>query len=452
MQLGRTVVRAARAAADGVFTGRHASPDLGFGEDLPVVVGQADVGVQPVGELGAQSQLGDKRLFVAADIFVVHLRDAAIDVAQRGRPVGRVGFGIDIVVLIPFDIGVPVGRITDDHRRYGRPRTADRRVRIFGRRVRVLEVQVGREHVVDLAVGGEVDRVAGEAVVRHITVAVHVTVRETESGFLGTARQCYRNIIVLAVLIERFPVVRISYVAVQRVVDAVRFVILVVLIHFLSLHRREGGTPRAGRITGRGGVGTRNQIAFVTVAVGTHPVFVLERIGVLVDRSPFVRVVHFDADAFTGFTLFGGDHDGAVGSAGTVQRSGGGAFQYRYRFVVVRVQVLQLVAVHGGIGIPEQVSGRLLFVFHHDTVDHVDRGVVLGQRLVTTDRYGRSGGDTTRTAGRNTYPGYFPLKGVGRAYRIRAGQLISLYRGGGITQSTVLFAASQSSYRDRLCL
>ena len=160
---------------------------------------------------------------------------------------------------------------------------------------------------------------AGKAVVRHIAFAVRITVRQTEGGLFGAAGQGDAHVVGPAVLEIGFPVVFVGHVVFQRIVDAVRSIVFVVLVHLLTFHRFEGRPPRETVVAGVRRIDAGHHTAFVTVGRVAHTVLVLKGDRVFVNDAPVVGIVHFDTDTFAGFTALGGDHDGAVGTAGAVQ-------------------------------------------------------------------------------------------------------------------------------------
>ena len=133
MQLGDTVVRTARGILDAVFTvtGRAVQTAVNFLfiEGLPVVVTDADVGVQPVGELGGQTQLGDNRLFVAVIVLVGDTVQHGVRHGEVGSPVPFLSHGVDIVLVVPFQVRVTVDVVRGHVTRY---RTAVPTVVVIG--------------------------------------------------------------------------------------------------------------------------------------------------------------------------------------------------------------------------------------------------------------------------------------------------------------------------------
>ena len=105
----------------------------------------------------------------------------------------------------------------------------------------------------------------------------------------------------------------------------------------------------------------------------------------VIDLVETDRLGEGHADALVRLAALGGDDDRAVQTAGAVQRRSGGALQDGEGLEVVRIQVLQLVAVVVDVAVPVRITGVGDRVVQDDAVDDVYRLVVLAEGGGTAD-------------------------------------------------------------------
>ena len=140
-----------------------------------------------------------------------------------------------------------------------------------------------------------------------------------------------------------------------------------------------------------------------------------------------------DTDALVRLAALGGDHDRAVQTAGTVQRRSGGALQDGEGLEVVRVQVLQLVAIVVDVAVPVRITGVGDRVVQDDAVDDVDRLVVLVEGGSAADLDLR-GTEETTVGLVDFHTGDLTLEGSDRGDGVRREEFLGVHGRGRITE------------------
>ena len=176
-------------------------------------------------------------------------------------------------------------------------------------------------------------------------------------------------------------------------------------------------------------VGCAVKVAAVASEVTFHEHVLQRRLaGHLVDAEGLGEA---HAEALGTLAAFGGDDDGTVQTAGTVEGRSGGTFQDGDGLEVVGVEVLQRVAVVEVVGAPVgAVVDRL--VVEDDAVDHEDRLVVVAQGRCATDQ-DLVVAEHTAVGCVDLDTGHFALNGGDRVDEVGV-QLIALDLGHRITQ------------------
>ena len=155
---------------------------------------------------------------------------------------------------------------------------------------------------------------------------------------------------------------------------------------------------------------------------------------------------HVNTQTLTALTRLSSNNDSTVQTARTVKSCCSSTLQYRYCSEVVRVQVLQFVTVVTVTCTVPVCRTFLDRVVKDNTVDNVDRLVVLTQSGSTTDLNLRRTEHTT-VRRRNVYTGNLTLQSRYRVHHVST-QIFTLHFSYSVTQGLSSTLHTESGYYD----